>query len=199
MPESQAGPIKAETGQGVPAKRPGVPNRGTAASQSSRIVPEGIDAETFNDLVDKFVGLSSGRQFKSWKTAALKAGVSPANISEAVYQGSLERGENLWGDNWKRYYEEISGTEYPGGTSHAHHLVEKKGESVVAEQNRQILREVGIDPYLARENLTWAPNVVGQHGLTPQRQLLQMLSPVRGNREGIIGVLRQWSDIAKSR
>jgi hypothetical protein len=111
----------------------------------------------------------------------------------------LRRGSLLWQDDWKRYYQEISNTKYPGGTSHAHHLAEKLGPSAAAEENRTILREVGIDPHLARENLTWAPNVAGQHGSGPQGQLLVKLSAVRGDRAGVEGVLREWAEISKAK
>jgi hypothetical protein len=62
------------------------------------------------------------------------------------------------------------------------------------------LRQV-IDYYhlLNRENLTWAPNITGQHGAIPQGQLLEMLSLVRGDRDGIVNVLQQWAEIAKAR
>ena len=113
--------------------------------------------------------------------------MTPTQIQEVVYQDSLKRGENPFKGNWKKYYEEISGTSYPGDPSHAHHLVEKGSNSAAAVSNRVILREVDINPLLSRHNLTWAPNkVVGQHGTVPQQQLNDMLTPFRGDRTKII-------------
>jgi len=149
-------------------------------------------------FVDEFAALER-KDFRSWKSGLAEQGLSSTDISEVIYQGSLKRGENMWGDNWKKYYEEISGTTYPGQPSHAHHLVEKVGRGEFSATNREILREVGIDPLLARENLTWAPNVAGQHGTGPQRELMELLQPVRGDRDAIVQVLKDWAEIAKAR
>lgn len=162
----------------------------------------GIDPTLFNSRVNEFVDLPSGQgAYNTWKNNLLDQGVTPEFIREAVYQGSLKRGNNIFGVNgWRKYYEEISGITYPGMPSHAHHLVEKASQSAAAIENRQILAEVGIDVRLYRENLTWAPNnVTGQHGGIPQGDLNDLLLPVRGDREGIIGVLRQWAEISAAR
>lgn len=148
--------------------------------------------------IDEFVSLER-KNFRAWKNELAEQGLSKSDISEVVYQGSLKRGENIWGDNWKKYYEEISGTTYPGQPSHAHHLVEKVGRGPFSATNREILSEVGINPLLARENLTWAPNVAGQHGTGPQRELMERLQEVRGDKDAIIEVLQDWAEIAKSR
>ncbi|WP_421849487.1 RHS repeat-associated core domain-containing protein [Marinomonas sp.] len=166
--------------------------------------PLGLDVQKqncpkFNRFVDEFAELKSARQYGQWKQKLVDEGLSPPQIQEAVHQGSLKRGNNLWGGNWKKYYEEISGTDYPGSPSHAHHLVEKASASDAAIDNRSILKEVGLDPNLSRENLTWAPNVAGQHGAGPQGELNKMLSEVRGNRTAIITVLSEWDKIAKAR
>jgi RHS repeat-associated protein len=151
--------------------------------------------------VREFADLTNSRQFRSWKTDQQGRGIPPHEIPELVHQGSLERGNNLWRNDWGKYYEEVSGTSHPGSPMHAHHLVEKAGRSAEAAQNRQILREVGLDPTLSRENLTWAPNgVVGQHGSNPQGDLLQRLTPVRGDRGEIVRVLQdEWAPIAQGR
>jgi hypothetical protein len=119
-----------------------------------------------------------------------------------VSTSSLKKGENIFGDDWAKYYSEISGTEIPRDAMvrpHAHHKAQKKGGNAAGALNREILREVNINPELSRHNLTWAPNVTGQHGVAPQTELLKMLIEVRGNRDGVIDVLRQWDDISRSR
>jgi YD repeat-containing protein len=154
-----------------------------------------LSAERLTELVDEFAGRTSMRDFLKWKKSLLEEGLSSAEVSDVVYQGSLKRGSNPWGGDWKKYYEEITGTTAPDGmiNPHAHHLVEKGGKSLAAQTNRQILEEVGIDPWLSRENFTWAPNVTGMHGTIPQTRLMNMLKPVRGNPEGINQVLQQWA------
>ncbi|UTV26478.1 hypothetical protein [Photobacterium atrarenae] len=165
--------------------------KATIAGVSNKIhIPDGINVARFEGLVDEFAGFRSARGFNKWKQSLVDEGLTQAQIQEAVYQGSLKRGENLWKGDWKRYYEEISGTQYPGQPSHAHHLVEKGSSSPAAIENRSILEEVGINPLLNRENLTWAPNITGQHGAIPQGQLLELLAPVRGDRDEIINVLQ---------
>lgn len=162
-------------------------------------IPEGIDAVRFEKLVDEFAEFKSARGFTAWKQGLIDEGLTPVQIQEMIYQGSLKRGENLWKGDWKKYYEEISGTQYPGPPSHAHHLVEKGSSSPAAIENRKILEEVGINPLLSRDNLTWAPNITGQHGAIPQGELLDKLSSVRGDKDGIIDVLKQWAKISGSR
>lgn len=160
-------------------------------------VPEGLDAGRFSQLVDEFAALDDGMAYNIWKKNLLKDGLSPNHLPDIVHQGSLARGENLWKTNWKRYYEEISGTEYPGGDSHAHHLAEKGSHSPAAVENRQILSDVGLNPKLSRENLTWADNVTGQHGGPPQSQLLNKLRLARGDLDKVINALNEWAEIAK--
>lgn len=142
---------------------------------------------------------SPSKGYARWKRELADEGFTSDEISEIVYEGALARGENPFGENWKKYYEEISGTSYPGPPSHAHHLVEKAGGGAAGETNRAILREVGIDPLLAKENLAWAPNVAGQHGIGPQTELMERLLTVRGDRDGIIEVLGEWAEVAKGR
>ncbi|RJG36791.1 hypothetical protein [Motilimonas pumila] len=77
---------------------------------------------------------------------------------------------------------------------------EKDSTNTPAIDNRLILREVGINPLLSRENFTWAPNkVVGQHGSIQEQQLNDMLTPFRGDRAGVVDVLEQWAAISKAR
>ena len=155
-------------------------------------------ASNFSKHIDVFVSLDRGK-FQVWKNGLIREGFSSDEISEIIYLGSLERGENIWGNDWKKYYEQISGTTFPGPPYHAHHLVEKRGGGEFGEINREILSEVGIDPFLARENLTWAPNVTGQHGADAQNELTERLLPVRGDKNRIIQVLKDWAEIARAR
>ncbi len=102
-------------------------------------------------------------------------------ISDIVYHGSKKWGANIWRDDWGRYLREITLTEPPKGMykPHAHHLGQKLGGGKAGATVRKILDDVGIDTYLSKHNLGWAPNAVkGQHGLKPQAQLLANLMKV---------------------
>ncbi|WP_027710368.1 hypothetical protein [Zooshikella ganghwensis] len=156
----------------------------------------------FEDLTSNFADNVTSSNFASWKRSLQQSGISDRNIQDVIHHGSLKKGENIFGDDWAKYYSEISGTEIPRDAMirpHAHHKAEKKGGLAAGALNRQILQEVNINPELSRHNLTWAPNVKGQHGFSPQSELLKMLLEVRGDRNGVIKVLRQWDEISKSR
>ncbi|SFU98193.1 hypothetical protein, partial [Butyrivibrio sp. INlla21] len=63
---------------------------------------------------------------------------------------------------------------------HAHHIVFKNGNGAVQQelvkQGQAVLREYGIDPILAEEVLTWAPNgIPGQHSVEPLREVVEGL------------------------
>ncbi|CAM3765322.1 hypothetical protein PSMA108079_06480 [Pseudoalteromonas mariniglutinosa] len=153
-------------------------------------------------LIEKYANefsTLSRKDFRTWKIKLANEGLSSSEIQDAIYFGSLKSGKNMWGDNWKKYYEEISGTKYPGPPNHAHHLVEKKGGGKYGVANRKILEDVGINPLLSRENFAWAPNIKGQHGLEPQAQLNEMLNTSQGNKKAILKVLEQWATISKGR
>ncbi|MEM9383909.1 MAG: hypothetical protein AAGA68_02540 [Pseudomonadota bacterium] len=186
------------------ARAPGEPAAvGTRTGDSAQPGPGKLDeaveaGSDFAKYIDEFATLDR-KDFRAWKQALGDQGLSEEQISDIVYAGSLRRGDNLWGDNWKKYLEEISATTYPGPPSHAHHLVEKVGRGEFSARSREILAEVGIDPLLARENLTWAPNVAGQHGTGPQRELMTRLEAVRGDRRSIIKVLEDWAVVSKAR
>ena len=153
-----------------------------------------------DELIDEFAAMDRpSAAFARWKDQLIGSGFSQHEVAEIVYQGTLKRGSNPWGGNWKKYLEEISVSEYPGRPQHAHHLVQKVGGGAAGARNRELLREVGINPLLGRENLAWAPNIKFQHGRNPQADLLAMLEPVRGNRVAIVEVLERWAEIARKR
>jgi hypothetical protein len=156
-----------------------------------------IASDDFARLTDDFSNNVNSGNFTNWKNDLLDQGYRADTITDIVHHGSLKKGSNIWGDDWGRYYSEISGTDIPGLPSHAHHLVQK-GKAGLA--NQAILNEVGIDPLLSRHNLTWAPlNARGQHGRVPQAQLNALLDDVRGDRAEVISVLQEWATISKER
>ncbi|PSU93789.1 hypothetical protein C0W35_11325 [Photobacterium kishitanii] len=108
---------------------------------------------------------------------------------------------NIWGNDWKKYLKEISGTESPPEMKrpHAHHMVEKVGGKQAGQLNRMLLSEAGIDPLLSKHNLTWAPNVAGPHGYAPQLELFKKLIVVRRDRNGILNVLREQREVSTSK
>lgn len=159
-----------------------------------------ISSADFNRLTDDFSNNVTRGSFRGWKNDLLSEGYRADTIQDIIHHGSLKRGSNLWGENWKKYYEEISGIKFPGSPNHAHHLAQKLGGGEFGALNRQILEGVNINPLLSRHNLTWAPNgVIGQHGLIPQGQLYEMLSRVSGDRSGVKRVLQEWAIISKNR
>lgn len=164
--------------------------------------PRRIPSTEFTRLTNDFADNVTSNNFRTWKQGLLDQGYRADTIQDIVHHGSLTKGANIWGDDWARYYSEISGTTIPRGSMtrpHAHHQVEKIGGGAPGVLNRAILEEVGISPLLSRHNLDWAPNVAGQHGAGPQRQLLEALLPVRGDRTGIIDVLSNWKSISTNR
>lgn len=166
----------------------------------------GMTREAFEAKVTHFRdNISTGADYNSWKTRLMRdEGLSETQVREIFYQGSLAKNQNIFGrpgsENWGRYYQEITGNPSPKDPMHAHHLVEKIGGGASGEANRAILREVGINPTLARENFTSAPNkVTGQHGEIPQAELNRRLEAVKGDRTAIEAVLRDWATVCQSR
>ncbi|GAA0398645.1 hypothetical protein GCM10009133_04360 [Cocleimonas flava] len=159
-----------------------------------------IRGPSFTRALNSFVNDVNSSNFAKWKNDAIADGVNPDHIKDIIYEGSLQKGVNIWGNNWKKYYSEISGTDYPGPPSHAHHLVEKGSTSPAAIANRQILEDAGINVQLHRENLTWAPNEAGIHGSTPQQALNSLLNDAIQGKTGqakidaINDALRSWSE-----
>jgi hypothetical protein len=58
----------------------------------------------------------------------------------------------------------------------------------MAEESRQILREVDIDPEWGLENLIWAPNI--RHTQEALERVHEVLTRYRGNRPAVVGALR---------
>ena len=86
---------------------------------------------------------------------------------------------------------------------HGHHLAEKLSEA--GAFNRAILKKNGIDPQFSRFNLTHAPHIDGQHGITPQKRLFRMLSKAdatqgaAARRAAVIRVLNYWAGVSARR
>lgn len=165
-------------------------------------IPKGMTRAQFEEKIQYFRdNIETGRDYASWKKKLInEEGLSEGQVREIFYRGSLEKDRNIFGkpgdENWKRYYEEISGTKMPDiDNMHAHHLVEKAGAGNPenAMVNRAIIEEAGLNSKLSRENLAWARNIAGQHGSGRQGILRSRLEPVSGNKEAIIEVLKQWA------
>jgi hypothetical protein len=89
---------------------------------------------------------------------------------------------------------------------HAHHIVYKAGigplQALEAMAGRAILRRHGIDPIRGIENLTWAPNVKGQHTLANLRSVvgdLRAVDRAGGGYDEIVAVLQQHGELAARR
>ncbi|WP_299495139.1 hypothetical protein [uncultured Shewanella sp.] len=193
-------------GGGQTKSNKGVSNQSGSGSKSDKSSDNKqsnkLPTAKFEELTQSFADEVTSSTFAKWKKSMQQSGISDENIRDIIHHGSIKKGKNIFGDNWKKYYSEISGTSIPKGEMrkpHAHHKVEKKGGRSVGERNRELLREVNIDPELSKHNLTWAPNVKGQHGIYPQTQLYEKLLKVKGDRQGMIKVLKEWDDISKSR
>lgn len=90
---------------------------------------------------------------------------------------------------------------------HAHHILPLKGigptQQALVREGREILQRYGIDPDVGLENLTWAPNVSGQHTTANVRALVEDLreaSRIRGaDVEDILDVLERHGRQAENR
>ena len=87
---------------------------------------------------------------------------------------------------------------------HAHHVLPQKGigprQQELVREGRAILEEHGIDPVEDVENLTWAPNVQGQHTTERVEALVGRLREVNADpeagKEEIVEVLEEYGEIA---
>ncbi|WP_405218984.1 hypothetical protein [Agrococcus sp. Ld7] len=78
---------------------------------------------------------------------------------------------------------------------HGHHIVFKRGvgarQQAVAAQMKEILERNRIDWYTGPHNLTWAPNVAGQHNIANARAVLRNLQEADAlGRDAVIEALR---------
>ena len=88
---------------------------------------------------------------------------------------------------------------------HAHHILPQRGigprRQELVREGRAILEEHGIDPVEDAENLTWAPNVQGQHTTEKVEALVEDLRERNADpdvrREDIEEVLREHGEIAR--
>ncbi len=135
---------------------------------------------------------------------------SDEDIQDLLYRATLLRGKKPSGKNWGEYVEMIGGgTRKPKGMvdPHGHHLAEKVGGGQAGRQVRETLEEVGINPLLARVNLTQAPRyAAGQHGRAAQAELLRRLNAAlqgltdsKDRRKAVTDVLLEWAKISAAR
>ncbi len=89
---------------------------------------------------------------------------------------------------------------------HAHHIIFETGiggaQQVVVQEGQDILRKYGIDPVTGIENLTWAPNVKGQHTLENLQAVVNELkeADAAGSPKSyIIEVLNKHGELAAGR
>lgn len=89
---------------------------------------------------------------------------------------------------------------------HAHHILFKKGldeeQQALVREGQEILRRYDIDPIFGPENLTWAPNIKGQHTTQALKQVLKRLRAADqfgGTREDIVKALRDMGKVAAQR
>ncbi|WP_438298543.1 hypothetical protein [Sporosarcina sp. FA15] len=89
---------------------------------------------------------------------------------------------------------------------HAHHILFKRGngkaKQELVKEGQEILREYDIDPIYGLENLTWAPNIKGQHDITPLRNVVDKIKEVEnngGDRDDIVQILERLGRIAAQR
>jgi len=90
--------------------------------------------------------------------------------------------------------------------AHPHHILFKVGngsaqQALVAE-GQGYLKAVGIDPILGVENLTWAPNVAGQHTIGTLKPLISDLraaNALGASRSDIVDILARHGQLATGR
>lgn len=141
--------------------------------------------------VRTFADSITSSNYADFKKNLQRLGYSPNEIAEIVYQGSLEKGENIWEKSgWGMYLSEISLTNSPVPIAgdveyHAHHLVQKSPRLPIARDNARILMNAGINVELGRENLFWSPFKAEQiHGTGPQTELNKLLVKAEAGKSG---------------
>ena len=116
-------------------------------------------------------------------------------------------GQHFDGFSYGTYLKGLKGAAPDGMIDpHAHHILFKKGlgagQQELVEEGQDILRRVGIDPIYGVENLTWAPNIEGQHVTANLREVvdrLRDLDSVGAGYEDFVEALQELGDIAAQR
>lgn len=114
----------------------------------------------------------------------------------AARQAAVEAGD-LTAPDFGELTTTFHGARPPGMEApHGHHIVFKKGvgarQQALIAQAKEILERNGIDWYTGPHNLTWAPNVAGQHNVANVRAVLQRLQAADGDgRDAVIAALRE--------
>jgi hypothetical protein len=104
------------------------------------------------------------------------------------------------GEHLKSLGTDALGQRYPGktiggGKTHAHHIVMQEGTGVAGqaavEESQAILHQRGINPFLDRENLVWAPNNGYLRTDEYAKQVLLRLKRATQTKEGITTALKE--------
>jgi hypothetical protein len=86
---------------------------------------------------------------------------------------------------------------YTGGSArpHGHHIVPQVGRSGSAQEARDILTNVGLDPIRGQENLVWAPDWNYLNSAEYADQVLIRLQKAKQTKEGITEELKAIGEI----
>jgi len=152
------------------------------------------------------------------ESIALKVGSFPVYNLEVAdahtyFVGQQEllvhNGCDLVPDNfrWGQYLKgKIGGPPSDMVNPHAHHILFKSGNGAkqkgLVDEGQEILRKHGIDPIYGTENLTWAPNVAGQHTANSLENVVDTLRAVDqagGDQSDIVAALQQLGKAAADR
>jgi RHS repeat-associated protein len=155
------------------------------------------------EAAEKVAKESAAKKAAAKKAAAGKAASQTAKqggkqaAKQAEKQGAKQAAKNSK-FSWGKYLRsKIGGAPKGMVKPHAHHILFKEG--IGAEQKRLVaegqamLREAGIDPIKGVENLTWAPNIAGQHLTSTLKKLVDMLKELKAagaTREEFVKALR---------
>lgn len=109
--------------------------------------------------------------------------------------------------DWTEYLEEQIGPAPPMPRPHGHHVLFKKGigpaQQALVEEGQTILRRrAGIDPIWGLQNLTFAPNIAGQHDFEALEAVvvrLRALDAANAPPEEFARLMREMAEIAAAR
>jgi A nuclease family of the HNH/ENDO VII superfamily with conserved AHH len=107
---------------------------------------------------------------------------NPGEYIETTYGGFDALGKKKPGSNMPH----VEGNSRP----HGHHIV-PQGRPGAAEEAREILRKVGLDPIRGQENLVWAPDWGYLNTGDYAEQVLKRLQKAEQTKEGITGALER--------